>query len=103
MKLKLTPRAEREADRIDAWWRARRASAGDLFLTELEVAMALVLTSPGVGAPYGTHEGALVQRVLLPRTQHHIYYVIEGELIGVVSIWSALRRRGPRFPRGDLP
>ena len=49
MKLELMPRAEREADRIDAWWRARRAYAADLFLTALEEALTLVLTSPGHG------------------------------------------------------
>ena len=97
MKHRLTPRAAEEATRANAWWREHRPAAPTLFATELAAALATIRIAPSSGAPYGSHEGLLVRRVLMPKTRFHAYYVVDDEGALVVSVWNSQRGRGPRF------
>ena len=36
-----------------------------------------------------------VYRVLMPRTHHHVYYVLRGETAYVLAVWGAVKERGP--------
>jgi hypothetical protein len=44
-------------------------------------------------------EDAVVRRLLLPKSQQHVYYVIDEALGAVViyTIWGARRGRGPKL------
>jgi len=97
MKVALSPRARREANRCDAWWRANRQDSPDLFEQELLRALSQVATAPRSGTPYSTTGGRQCRRVLMPRTQNYVYYrVVEpAEVVRVLSVWSAVRGRGP--------
>jgi plasmid stabilization system protein ParE len=97
VKLRFSRRAEREVDRIDERWRAERPSAPTLFVDELASAVSLLRTSPDMGVPNRARRGQLVRRVLLEATRYHIYYVVDDEGIEVLTVWSALRGRGPRL------
>jgi hypothetical protein len=44
------PRAAEDAATIETWWRANRTSAPELFVRELETTLALVASSPTLGA-----------------------------------------------------
>lgn len=44
-------RAAREVEDIDAWWRANREAAPDVFMSELERIVAILVLVPSVGAP----------------------------------------------------
>ena len=43
-----------------------------------------------------------MRRVLCEKTRYHVYYVVDDEGAVILSVWSTLRGRGPRFRRGRL-
>jgi hypothetical protein len=94
----LSGRAEREMARVDARWRAERPAAPNLFRDELDELVDVLPSSPNMGKAYGTwHETDVVRRVMLEKTQYHVYYAIDGNSIVILSIWGARRARGPRL------
>lgn len=96
MRLKVTKRAQREAKRLAQWWLDNREKAPELFEQELTSAYELILQEPGLGQTYLISRGRRVQRVLMPGTKNHVYYYRQSaELVCVVSIWGAVRGRGP--------
>ena len=96
MKLVFTPEAERQANEIDAWWREHRPDARQLFARELAEARELILATPGIGVKYTAASGKTARRVL-PKTRNHVYFEVdeERELVIVLAVWGAPRRRGP--------
>ncbi len=102
MNVRFSKRAEREAARTNTRWRTDRPAAPDLFLDELATAIELLLVSPEMGTPFGTWQGThLVRRVLLERSNYHLFYAIEADAIVLLSIWGTRRGRGPRLGRGQ--
>ena len=97
MKTRLTAPASQQANRIDRWWRENRADARGLFARELAEARALLAETPYVGIPYTERQGVLVRRLLLPRTQQHVYYEVnrEDDAVMILAVWGAPRGRGP--------
>ena len=100
MKVRLTPRAVREAKRRKTWWLANRPEAPSLFDRELASAVALLEGSPHAGVIYPSDEGGqTIFRLLLRRTGTHLYYAIEGDEVRVLSLWGARKARPPRLSR----
>jgi plasmid stabilization system protein ParE len=99
MKLVFTPEAERHASEMDGWWREHRPGARDLFARELAEARELIAATPTIGVTYRAPSGKLVRRVLLPKTRNHVYFEVDEErdLVIVLAVWGAPRRRGPRL------
>lgn len=99
MRIRLTGPARQQADRIDRWWRDNRPAARDLFARELAEARRLLAATPDLGRPYVERQGVLVRRLLLPRTQHHVYYEVnrEDDVVMVVAVWGAPRGQGPKL------
>ena len=97
MKTRLTAPACRQADHIDRWWRESRPAARDLFARELAEARRLLTDTPEIGTPYQKRHGAMVRRVLLPKTQNHVYYEIDRDqnVVMILAVWGAPRGRGP--------
>lgn len=96
MNVRLAPRALAEAKRLKTWWRENRTSAPDLFEEELALALERLRTrGASVGTPYAAELEAPVRRLLLPKTQNHVYFVIDGDDVVVVSVWGT--------PRGARP
>lgn len=96
MNVELSQEAERQVEAIDAWWRAQRLAAPDLFTRELEQAFSDLEDMPSLGTIY--QAGAkTVRRLLLRRSHYHLYFVEEPERIYVVAVWSAFRGRGPKL------
>jgi hypothetical protein len=62
VKVRVSNRAQREADRHDTWWRAN-----------------------------------LVRRVLMKKTERHVYYGHLGDEVIILAVWGARRGRGPRL------
>lgn len=102
MKVKLTPRALQRAQIIAAWLRKNRPGAEEVFEREFQH-VASKLTSMSSQGPLGTiHDvshGQTIRRVLLPRTQQHLYYSIDetADAVIVRTIWGARRGRGPKL------
>ena len=101
MKVTLSKRAEREIERIDSRWRVERPAAPELFTDELDAVLDVLPASPEMGKIYGTwHHGELVRRVMLEKSEYHVYYAIEDDELVVITVWGARRGRGPRLGRG---
>ena len=100
MKTRLTAPARRQADGLDRWWRQHRPDVADLFARELDAARRLIADAPAmVGAPYVERRGELVRRILLPKTNNHVYYAIERDtdVVMIVAVWGAPKGRGPKL------
>ncbi len=97
MRFRFTPRAASEVDREQAWWREHRREVPDLFDEELERAIRQIVRRPTAGATYPCGLPDVVRRVLLTKTNNHVYFTVhEGEIV-ILSIWGAPRRRGPKL------
>jgi hypothetical protein len=81
---------------MDSWWREHR-DAVDLFQVEFEAAVQGLMAAPNLGQAYLRSHHRVVQRWHMPKTQCHVYDVVELErdVIEVRAVWSARRRRGP--------
>jgi plasmid stabilization system protein ParE len=99
VRIRYTKRAELCVQRLDAWWRAHRFDAPDLFFAEVENTLQLLLNKPDLGVVYKTRRGTAVRRMLLPRTQYHLYYEHDqqDDQLMIITIWGGKRRRGPKL------
>lgn len=98
MRVRFTPRSLADAKRMKSWWQRHRPKAPDLFEQELDSALARIASAPNVGSAYEAQDQSIhVRRVLMRKTHNHVYYAVEGNEIVVLTVWGALRGRGPRF------
>jgi plasmid stabilization system protein ParE len=97
MKVRLAPRALSEAERLKTWWLKNRPLAPDLFDEEIAAAIERIGAAPGLGAIYPSSFGRIVRRVLMPRTENHVYYVVHENEAVVLSVWGAPRAKGPKL------
>jgi hypothetical protein len=93
--------AQEEINRRKAWWRENRPQAPDLFAQELERACLLLKGAPLAGAPYERDPRGTARKLLLPRTQHCVYYDYypEKATVLILSVRSTARGRGPTLRR----
>jgi hypothetical protein len=97
VKVELSDRALLEMQRIDVSWR-KRASSPDVFLDELEELVKWIGTTGVIGPVYDAKAKRQVHRLLLEKSEYHVYLARQSEdLIVVVSIWGARRKRGPNL------
>jgi hypothetical protein len=97
---RLTAPARRQADRLDRWWREHRPGVADLFARELDAVRRLIDDAPEmVGSPYLERHGTLVRRILLPKTNNHVYYEIDrvNGVVMILAVWGAPKGRGPKL------
>jgi plasmid stabilization system protein ParE len=102
-------RAAGQIRAVDAWWRENRG--GPLgFVDEVAHAIDLLLTSPELGALYEPKAAFGVRRILLPKSQHYLYYVFHRSrgTLRILSVWSCHRGRPPQLgslkrSRGTTP
>lgn len=95
MKVDFSDRALLEMQPFNALGRTR-GSFPDVFLDELEQLVERIETTGIIGAVYASKANRQVHRVLLEKSEYHVYLVRKSEdLIVVVSIWSARSKRGP--------
>lgn len=94
----LLDEAQRRFEAEDEWWRENR-DAKELFLDEFKQMLDHLRSWPEAGQRYRLARNKLIQRVLMKKTQCHVYYFYDRErqIIEVHSIWGARRERGPRL------
>jgi len=98
VKLELSPRAVREAERCARWRRENWPAAPMLFEEELRAALDQIRTAPQPGIAYQAMRGREHRRVLMPRTRSHVCYRVVGpDRVRILAVWSAVRGRGPRL------
>jgi plasmid stabilization system protein ParE len=99
VKVRISEPAQRQAERIDRWWKENRPAAPDAFARELLEASELLAITPEFGAPYVSRQGAVVRRVLLRKSKNHVYYDIDRDagIVMIVGVWGAPKGRGPNL------
>ena len=99
MKVVFTPRARRRAIAAAKWWRANRLVAPELFDEELARAKRKLAEKPDIGQLYETFGEIVVRRLLLPKTEQHLYYSVDetADLVIVYTIWGARRGKAPEL------
>ena len=99
MKLRVSGRARARIRKQDEWWRGHRPDAPELFKQELAIAFTRILRAPKVRQQYGQIEGEPVRRVLMPKTEQHVYYTVDeaADEVTIETVWGARRGRGPKL------
>lgn len=102
MKVRLAPRALQRARHIKRWWQNNRPGAEAVFEHELErMTRKLATMSPQgpLGVVHEVRRGKTIRRVLLPRSQQHVYYSVDeaSDTVVIRTIWGARRGRRPRL------
>jgi plasmid stabilization system protein ParE len=98
VKIRVSARARREADRHDAWWRANRPGVPDLLIRELLDVLEQLQHDPNLGTLYDTtHFEGRVRRILMKKTERHVYHGQLGDELIILAVWGARRRRGPKL------
>ena len=97
VRVAVRPEADSQIDAIDLWWIKHRRASPDLFLDEFADAKRDLQLAPKIGRAYRRRGIAGLRRLLLIRTQYFVYYVYDAStgVVSILSVWSALRRRGP--------
>ena len=89
-----TATARRHVLRERDWWVTNRENV-EAFASDLDRALDLIATLPGVGASYPRVPG--MRRIFLERVAVHVYFTFDGDRVIVRAVWGARRRRGPRL------
>lgn len=99
MKIVFTPEADQQVEECDAWWRRNRKATGSLFAHELAAVKELILKSPGIGTVYATLDGEPVRRLLMKKTDNHLYYSVDHhrDCVIVHSVWGGPKEHGPKL------
>ena len=99
MKVEIGKRARRQAERASSWWEENRPQAPLLFEDELGRALQQLLSVPRSGVLYPTKKRPELRRILLPKTEYHVYFALErgGTVIVIHALWGALRGREPKL------
>ena len=99
MKVRFSPRARHRVKFIKSWWLENRSAAPDLFDEELAHATELLAATPKIGVIYKTKSTAVIYRLLLPKTEQHVYYYIDDSAheVVVLTVWGVRRGRGPKL------
>jgi len=97
MRVRLAPRALSEAERLKTWWQKNRPVSPELFDEEMATAVKQIGMVPTLGAVYPSSFGRTVRRVLLPKTENHVYYLVRDNEVVVLSVWGAPRGKGPKL------
>lgn len=71
--------AARHIETIQAWWIDDRPDAPEMFLDELQATVESIARRPMLGVRYPRSRVAETRRILLRRSQHHLYYSHDGE------------------------
>ena len=87
-----TRRAQQQVATARAWWRAHRDKAPHAFDEALDDALDRLSLSPAIGERVRTSRRSGMRRWHIERIRYAMYYVIEGDLLIVLSFWHTSRR-----------
>jgi plasmid stabilization system protein ParE len=96
MRVLISKRAARAAERIDDRWR-QHADYKLLFADEFGAAIELLATTPTPGSSVPTDKRPGLKRLLLSKSRCHLYFEIVGDTIRILHVWHASRERAPKL------
>ncbi|MCA9707858.1 MAG: type II toxin-antitoxin system RelE/ParE family toxin [Myxococcales bacterium] len=100
VEVRVSPQAVEQVRAAQRWWAANREAAPSPLRDELAKGLQRLAELPEIGPPYPNDRVPGVRRLLLRKSQYHIYYVYDARgpgLVVVLAIWSARRGREPRL------
>lgn len=99
MQFEISRRARRQIERIQAWWTDNRPAARSLFLDEIEQAEQMLRANPELGIVYTVKRSGAIRRLLLRKTEYHLYYryTAHRNKLVVLAVWGATRGHTPKL------
>jgi plasmid stabilization system protein ParE len=99
VKLRIGKKAQRQTARIEQWWVQNRAAQAALFIDELEATFRHICNVRIAGVGWPTPRHPTLRRILMPRSQNHLYFVIDerSQTVDVLAIWGAPRGTTPKL------
>lgn len=96
-----TENALAQLEQIDTWWHTNRPENPTLVEAEIREAIQALSAQPEVGTVFTRRGVRGVRRLLLSRSQYHVYYRVnrDEKLVQIVAVWHASRKKGPPLPR----
>jgi plasmid stabilization system protein ParE len=97
LPLQVTEDAAQQIREAAQWWHENRRASPELLGDELEQAFRLLTTHPFCGSTVPEAPKPGVRRLLLRKTQYHIYYLVSKspEAVVVLAFWSTRRGSVP--------
>jgi plasmid stabilization system protein ParE len=98
VKVWISKRAARAAERIDKRWR-EHADIPGLFALELLEAVELLESTRSPGSPFPTARHPGLKRLLLRKSSCHLYFELDhtDHAIRILDVWDGRRRRPPKL------
>jgi len=95
-QVRFARRALGDIERLERFCASQESSLWTTFMAELDLAVHMLENFPGLGVFYLTGPPN-VRRILLRKTQYHVYYRFQPEksLIVILALWSTRRGRSP--------
>ena len=98
LPLRVVSSAARALAEAADWWVANRPKAPDAFVTDLEKALQLIASHPGIGARARNVNLEGVRRVHLARVHYHLYYRVTSDpTIEILALWHTSREPFPKL------
>jgi hypothetical protein len=99
VKLRVGKRAQEQANDMEAWWVENRPAAPTLFVDELEATFRYICRVKSAGVRWPTPRHPNMRRILMPRTNNHVYFVVDDktEIVHVYAVWGAPKGRTPKL------
>ena len=92
LPVRIATSAARAIASATAWWATNRPKAPDAFVVDLENALKLIASHPGIGAKSRSTRLSDVRRAHLARVHYHLYYRVTPEpAIEVLALWHTSR------------
>jgi plasmid stabilization system protein ParE len=84
---------------MDAWWAENRPAAPTLFARKFRDTLELIRTTPGAGIAWPTRRRPNLRRILMQRTENHIYFRVDEktQTVHVLAVWGAPRGTTPKL------
>jgi hypothetical protein len=98
VKLRVGKRAQKQAGNIEQWWVVHSPALPDLFAGELEKTFRHICSVRIAGIGWPTPRRPTLRRILMPRSQNHVYLIDERtQTVHVLAIWGAPRSTTPKL------
>ena len=98
LPVRIASSAGRAIAEAATWWATNRPKAPEAFVVDLEDALKLIASHPGIGARAKNSKLADVRRVHLARVHYYLYYRVTPEpAIEVLALWHTSRHTTPEL------
>lgn len=96
LPVRIVSSAARAIAEAATWWATNRPKSPDAFVLDLENALKLLASHPGIGARARNAALDGIRRVHLARVHYHLYYRVTPEpAIEVLALWHTSRGDEP--------